>query len=285
MRQSNRAFSGRWFSTRQVLRYVVYFGLVLLAGWSTGAAGTAWAVPKETSTEKAEHLRQQANPQLFNHWTFDKDQVGSVPSGFIAVASGDQQHGGWKVEAQAAVPSSPNMLVGTSGCESCRAILVAQGFQYEYPELVVRIQQPTDGGSGQVGVVFGMKDPQNYYATIVDISQKMIQVVRVIEGKESVIGRAPIKSKPVDWHTLRCSAIRSSVRTSWKHFLTEAWPYLLKIRHLEWGRWECWCWDRRPPDSTILTHPRCTQAVPSRLQRPTEFQQEWGRGLRGSGAA
>ncbi len=203
MRQSDRAFSGRWFSTRQVLRQLGCFGLVLLVGWSMGAAGTAWAVPKETSTEKAEHLRQQANPQLFNHWTFDKDQVGSVPSGFIAVASGDQQHGGWKVEAQAAVPSSPNMLVGTSGCESCRAILVAQGFQYEYPELVVRIQQPTDGVSGQVGVVFGMKDPQNYYATIVDISQKVIQVVRVIGGKESVIGRAPIKSKPVDWHTLR----------------------------------------------------------------------------------
>lgn len=67
----------------------------------------------------------------------------------------------------------------------------------------MRIQQGTDGASGQVGVVFGMKDPQNYYATIVDVAQKVIQVVRVIEGKESVIGRAPIKAKPVDWHTLR----------------------------------------------------------------------------------
>ena len=27
---------------------------------------------KGTSTEKAEHLRQQANPQLFNHWTLTK---------------------------------------------------------------------------------------------------------------------------------------------------------------------------------------------------------------------
>ncbi len=177
------------------------FGAARLRGDDVG--GTAWAVPKETSTEKAEHLRQQANPQLFNHWTFDKDQVGSVPSGFTAMISGEQQGGGWSVEAQAAAPSAPNMLVGTSGCEHCRTILVAQGFQYEYPELVVRIQQPANGGSGQVGVVFGMKDPQNYYATIVDMSQKVIQVVRVIEGKESVLGRAPIKSKPVEWHTLR----------------------------------------------------------------------------------
>lgn len=203
MRQINRAFSGEWRSKRAVLTRLGCFGMVWLAGWSMGAVGQAWAVPKETSTEKAEHMRQQRNPELFNNWTFDKDQVGSVPSGFVAVASDERQHGGWKIEAQASVPSSPNILIGTSGCESCRAILVAQGFQYEYPELVVRIQQPADGGSGKVGVVFGMKDPQNYYATIVDISQKMIQIVRVIEGKESVLGKAPIKSKPVEWHTLR----------------------------------------------------------------------------------
>ena len=51
--------------------------------------------------------------------------------------------------------------------------------------------------------MFGMKDAQNYYATVVDVSQKIIQVVRVIEGKESVLGRAAIKPKPVEWHTLR----------------------------------------------------------------------------------
>jgi hypothetical protein len=174
-----------------------------LAGVLAGGVGTAWAVPKETSTEKAEHLRQQANPQLFNDWTFDKDEVGSLPKGFAAVASGEQRGGSWKVEAQSAVPSAPNVLLGTSGCGGCNEILVAQGFQYEYPDLVVRIQQGVGHAAGQVGVVFGMKDPQNYYATVVDLAQKVIQVVRVIDGKESVIGRAAIKAKPVEWHTLR----------------------------------------------------------------------------------
>jgi hypothetical protein len=107
------------------------------------------------------------------------------------------------VEAQSSVPSAPNVLLGTSGCDGCHEILVAQGFQYEYPELVVRIQQGTGHAGGQVGVVFGMKDALNYYATVVDVSQKTIQVVRVVEGKESVLGRAAIKAKPVEWHTLR----------------------------------------------------------------------------------
>ncbi|GAB1724859.1 MAG: hypothetical protein GDA65_15610 [Nitrospira sp. CR1.1] len=180
-----------------------YVGVVAVAGVLAGGTGTAWAVPKETSKEKAEHLRQQANPQLFNDWTFDKDEVGSVPKGFAAVASGEQRRGSWKVEAQSAVPSAPNVLLGTSGCGGCHEILVAEGFQYEYPDLVVRIQQGAGQSAGQVGVVFGVRDALNYYATVVDVSQKTIQVVRVIEGKESVLGRAAIKPKPVDWHTLR----------------------------------------------------------------------------------
>ena len=41
----------------QVLRGVGCVGLVVLTGLSMGGGERAWAVPKETSTEKAEHLR------------------------------------------------------------------------------------------------------------------------------------------------------------------------------------------------------------------------------------
>ena len=40
--------------------------VVLVIGLSMYGSGKAWAVSKETSAEKAEHLRQQANPELFN---------------------------------------------------------------------------------------------------------------------------------------------------------------------------------------------------------------------------
>lgn len=192
----------RSFDAR-LMRALRYIGVVVFTGVLASGRELAWAVPKETSAEKAEHLRQQANPQLFNDWTFDKDQIGAIPGGFIAVASGEQLGGAWKVETQPAAPSSPNVLFGASGCPACVELLVAEGFQYEYPDLVVRIHQGTEAASGQVGVVFGMKDPKNYYATVVDLSKKAIEVVRVIEGKESILGRAPLKAKPVEWHTLR----------------------------------------------------------------------------------
>ena len=130
--------------------------IVLLSGLMMGWVGVVWAVQKETSAEKAEHLREQANPQLFNDWVFDTDQIGAVPQGFSAVVTGGHNGEAWKVETQATAPSLPNVLLGTSGCAACNEILIAQGFQYEYPDLVVRIHQGVGAMSGQVGVVFGM---------------------------------------------------------------------------------------------------------------------------------
>ncbi len=176
---------------------------VMTGPWVAGP-GAAWAVSKETHAEKAEHLRQQANPELFNDWTFDKDSLGQLPGGFTVLATTGQQSGGsWKVEAEAAPPSSPHVLRGVSQCATCVELLVAKGFQYEYPDLVIRIHEGAASTQGQVGVVFSLKDSNNYYATIVDLSHKALEVVRVIDGKESVLGRAVLKLKPVEWHTLR----------------------------------------------------------------------------------
>jgi hypothetical protein len=187
-----------------LVRAMMYVGVAVFSASLWGAKPeVSWAVPKETSVEKAEHLRQQANPKLFNDWNFDQDQAGEAPKGFTILAAGEQSGGTWKIEARTATPSAPNALFGFSGCATCVELLVAEGFQYEYPELVIRIRQPADVASGQVGLVFGMKDPKNFYAAVVNVSQQTIEIVRVIDGNESVLGRAALKVKPIEWHTLR----------------------------------------------------------------------------------
>lgn len=195
--QIHRSIMASFGSSMRCVAAAAFAGLV------AGAAGEVGAVQKETSAEKAEHLRQQTNPDLFRAWTFDKDQVGEVPKGFTVLAAGQQPGGVWKIETQATAPSSPNVLSGVSHCAACIELLIAQGFQYEYPELVIRIHEGAGAPTGQVGVVFGMRDHKNFYATVVDLSQKTIEIVRVSDGNESVVGRAALKVKPVEWHTLR----------------------------------------------------------------------------------
>ena len=161
-------------------------------------------MPKETSAEKAEHLRQQANPKLFNDWTFDQDQVGEVPKGFTVLAAGEQSGGTWTIEAQ---PRHPPLQMPCSGIPQAVPPASSYSSRRDFNMNILNwssvfTSRPVPA-SGEAGVVFGMKDPKNFYATVGGRSQQTIEIVRVIDGNESVLGRAALKVKPVEWHTLR----------------------------------------------------------------------------------
>ena len=163
--------------------------------------GPAFAIQKETSAEKTENLEKQVKGGLFNFWNFDTQVTGTSPDGFVAITIGEGPGAKWSVEAEVTAPSRPNSVRGTSTCAECVQLLIAQGFNYEYPDLAVRLSRAE--GHGRSGVVFGVKDRMNFYAAVVDLSRNTLQVIRVIEGKETVIGQTTLKPKPVDWHTLR----------------------------------------------------------------------------------
>lgn len=161
----------------------------------------ALAVQKETTTEKAENLEKQVKGGLFNFWNFDRQSSGQLPEGFVPAIHGEGSNGTWTIEAVPTAPSSPNAVAAVSDCAACSQLLIARDLQYEYPDLSVRLHW--GGGEGHIGILFGLKDPMNFYAALVDLPGKTLRVIRVIAGTESLLGEAPIKAKPVEWHTLR----------------------------------------------------------------------------------
>lgn len=167
-------------------------------------AGPVSAVPRENHEEKEANLKQQATGGLFHKWTFDKEAVKSIPGGFVPLSFGDGVTATWLVESDETAPSAPNVVVGTSTCEGsgCFRLLVAQGLEYEYPDLTVRIRS-ADGAAGVGGFVFAVRDAQNFYAALVDLGAKRAQVIRVIEGVTTVLGQTAVTLKPIDWHSLR----------------------------------------------------------------------------------
>jgi hypothetical protein len=179
----------------------VLFDCFLIAAILAFLCQPAQAIQKETTTEKAENLEKQVKGGLFNFWNFDKQSPGGIPQGFVAATYGEGPEGRWKIEAEPTAPSSPHAVVGVSTCAACSQLLIAQDFLYEYPDLAVRLRQAA--GQGSIGMVFGLRDQMNFYAALVDLSAKTLRVVRVVEGKETVLGEAPLKTKPVDWHTFR----------------------------------------------------------------------------------
>ena len=168
------------------------------------AVGPVSAVPRENHEEKEANLKQQATGGLFHKWTFDSDPTKSIPAGFVPLSFGAGTSAIWSVESDETAPSAPNVVAGTSGCDenTCLRQLIAQGLEYEYPDLAMRLRT-ADGGAGVGGFVFGVKDAQNFYAVLVDLGAKRAQVIRVIEGVTTVLGQTAVTMKPIDWHSLR----------------------------------------------------------------------------------
>jgi hypothetical protein len=164
-----------------------------------------WAIQIESPDEKQANFKQQALGGLFHRWTFDQQTPEDALSGFTQFIVGADAAPVWTVAAEQLAPSSPNILKAESACQTgaCYQLLVAEKLQYEYPDVSVRLRFPGEGGAGQGGIVISLQDERHFYAAIVDLAAKKLEVVRVLGDQVTVLGEAAVTPKSVDWHSLR----------------------------------------------------------------------------------
>lgn len=177
-------------------------GILIVLLW--GTPSLAPAVDYETTQQKAERLKQQTQADLFRQWSFDTDAPGGTPAGFAVHAMDGDKPAQWAVQSGKDALSLPNVLTVTDGCNGkCLHMLVAEGLIYEYPDISVRLQGGPPDGRSIGGVVFGWQDAKNFFAALVDLRSMMLEVIKVLDGQESLIGQTQLKVKPAPWHTLR----------------------------------------------------------------------------------
>jgi hypothetical protein len=179
--------------------------LVLLVAQTGLPPAHVSAIQTESSAEKQSNFKQQALGGLFHRWTFDQQTPEDALSGFSKFIVGGDGASVWTVAPEKEAPSPPNVLKGESTCRTstCYQLLVAEKLEYEYPDVSVRLRYPEEGGVGQGGIVIGLKDEHHFYAAIVDLAAKKLEVVRVLGEQVTVLGETAITPKPVDWHSLR----------------------------------------------------------------------------------
>jgi hypothetical protein len=180
-----------------------HIGLLVAVISLMGVGNPTYAVQRESHEEKETNLKKQATGGLFHKWTFDQDEWHKVPGGFAGRWSGEGPQATWSVLKDETAPSPPHVVAGTSQCAGgCYQLLLAEGLDYEYPDLTVRFRGG-ESASARGGMVFAAKDAENFYAAVVDVAGSTAQVIRMVEGKETVLAQAPVKLKAVDWHSLR----------------------------------------------------------------------------------
>jgi hypothetical protein len=164
-----------------------------------------YAIQMETQAEKQANFQQQALGGLFQRWTFDQPKLEEGLAEFTQLVVGGDSAGVWTISADADAPSPPNILKAGSSCQTqvCYHLLIANKLQYEYPDVSVRLRFPAKGNVGRGGIVIGAKDEKHFYAALVDLASKKLEVIRVLDEQVTVLGEAAIAPKPVDWHSLR----------------------------------------------------------------------------------
>jgi hypothetical protein len=191
--------------SRDIVRAFAVLILAVIAGeWSVGLE-RSHAIQAESRMEKEANLQGQVQGGLFNRWTFDQQKSGEAPVGFSMLGFGEGPAADWMVQADPDAPSASNVLAVNSSCptEACYRVIVADGFQYEYPDMSVRIRFPVDASTAIGGVVFGVQDARHFYAVVVDLAAKTLEVSKVVKGKETSLGQSSLTPKKGPWHMLR----------------------------------------------------------------------------------
>ena len=147
---------------------------------------------------------EEKAPITFN---FDSDGVGKAPSGFEFGRTGSGAAGKWIVKAEHDAPSAPNVLAQLDADDTDYRFPVA----FTGPELKdLRLSMKCKPVSGQVdqgcGLVFRLKDPDNYYITRANALENNVRVYHVVNGKRTQFAGWNGKVKSGIWHDLTVDA-------------------------------------------------------------------------------
>src|SRR5215471_14288065 len=138
---------------------------------------------------------------------FDSEAVGKPPSGFEFGRTGNGAQGIWVVQGQADAPSAPNVLAQTS----------ADGTDYRFPvaftgpptkDLRLSVKcKPVSGRVDQAcGLIFRVKDADNYYLTRANALEDDVRLYHVVAGKRVQFARWQGAVKSGAWHELAVEA-------------------------------------------------------------------------------
>jgi 3-keto-disaccharide hydrolase len=174
---------------------------------STSAVACAKKTPTSLTTGGGETPAEKGKTY---RWTFDDAAAGAAPATFVSVL------GDWKVQAEPTAPSQPNVLrqTGTFGNPDFPRIIVKD---LTFTDLTVRVRCRPEAGSTDeaCGLMFRLKDSENYYITRANALEGNVRLYRVVSGDRQQFASASQTVTAGAWHTLEATARGKTLAVSW----------------------------------------------------------------------
>jgi hypothetical protein len=143
-------------------------------------------------------------------WSFDDLAVGALPPDFLSVL------GNWRVETVDAAPSAPNVLRQTGAFKDPDfPRVIVKGLTFT--DVTVRVRCRPEGGAidRACGLMFRVKDSDNYYITRANALEGNVRLYRVVNGDRQQFGSANLDVTAGQWHTLEATAQGPKLTVTW----------------------------------------------------------------------
>jgi hypothetical protein len=163
------------------------------------------ASPAPVAAEKPAPL-QAAGQQLA--YNFDRDTVGQLPAKFHSARTGQGSESKWAVMADPTAPSAPNVVAQTSTdtADYRFPLLIADEAAFRDLDISVRFKAVSGSVDQAGGLVFRLKDPNNYYIVRANALEDNYRLYHVVNGSRVQFAGADFKVSSGVWHELRVEA-------------------------------------------------------------------------------
>ena len=157
-----------------------------------------------------------APPQLAGAsltYNFDSDTAGAIPAKFHSARTGKGAESKWVVMADPTAPSKPNVVAQTSTdtTDYRFPLLIADEGSFKDLELSVNFKAVAGAVDRAGGLVFRLKDANNYYIVRANPLEDNFRLYHVIAGSRRQFAGANFKVTSGEWHEIKVECMGNKI--------------------------------------------------------------------------
>jgi hypothetical protein len=168
------------------------------------------ATPAAVAAEKPAPQQNSGKQSVYN---FDSDTPGQLPAKFHSAKTGGGTQEKWLVTADPTAPSKPNVVAQTSTDQTDYRfpLLISDEGSFQNLDLSVKFKTVSGSIDRAAGLVFRLRDPNNYYIVRANALENNYRLYHVVNGRRSQFAGANFKVTSGEWHELRVEAVGNKI--------------------------------------------------------------------------
>ncbi len=159
-------------------------------------------------------LRTEVETPEGQAWTFDGDEAGKEPVGWrFGYTKPADGKAAWTIAKDAKAMSGPNVLTldAKSGGGTFN-LAMAKKATYQDVDVRARIRANTGKADQGGGLIWRLRDEQNYYVCRINPLENNFRVYKVVGGKREQIQSADCETEAGKWHVVRAKMVGKHIQ-------------------------------------------------------------------------